>query len=213
MSKMKSTSLDITLGYGFAATIGSTLEVLANAVQDSTMTSEPNLAGSVLILAPSNPPNPVATLIAPQTIGSCGTIELTTSGSSGAAGRAFTYMWTYPENVNSNSGNPNKNTVNAALSSSSASPNIILATSNFQRGRHTINVVIVNWLGNSASANVTFTKREDVVPVISPPPPIPTSRRDSMIRCRLRHRSSHQNAVLPPTTPPPHTRSPGLGNN
>ncbi|CAM9646533.1 unnamed protein product [Scytosiphon promiscuus] len=118
-------------------------------------------AGSTPVLAPENPPAVSAVLVAPQTVGLCGTLKLDGRASSGALSRSLSSSW----NV-------------SASSTMSASLNALLvffqgslvaevnATSLVAGIEHTFTLMVENFLGDYDEATVEITRIAEDAPSV-----------------------------------------------
>ncbi|CAM9281097.1 unnamed protein product, partial [Ectocarpus sp. 8 AP-2014] len=166
-------ALTIALGYGaiVEADTGSGVSCLRQAscisLLDGGVRTEAlavlSSEGSTPVLAPENPPAVSAVLVAPQTVGLCGTLTLDGRASSGALSRTMSASW----NVSAASG-ANTSSIEASLALFEGSLVAELDAAALEPGVEFMFALTVgNFLGDTNGANVAVTRVAQDVPSVA----------------------------------------------
>eukprot|EP00466_Bigelowiella_natans_P018983 jgi/Bigna1/79709/fgenesh1_pg.64_\ len=167
---LSQTTLKVTLGKGFSLELESTIKLRGGVVHD--LSGRKVAAVVTLLVQHSAVPilRPDAVLWGPQGAAPCETLQLTTDGSSGSAGKPLNISWTLIQSP-ANGEEAKLNALRVILDSATQgnSKSITFESDLLAGGLHVFFVQIRNWVGGISDARWQITKSNAAAPVVTIP--------------------------------------------
>jgi hypothetical protein len=163
---VSSSRLRVTLAAGASILVGSSVSAKSNTILTAEENSRP-VSRSTVLSMPTNMPDPVASILAPTSVGACDDLLLDASGSYGSGGRTMGYSWTVQAAIGSNQAQ-----VYATLFAASCkyadltvcSQAVVPASMLVAGHTYAFHVTVTNFWGRTGSAVAYVTKSANPTP-------------------------------------------------